>query len=79
MSVSALTFRQLWVVMKNHFIIALIHACLLVLLPEYVLSQTRTGLAVAATPALEGAREAAFKFGFDDLMSMLIQPRHSMD
>jgi hypothetical protein len=46
---------------------------LLVLFPEHGISQSP---AESAAQPPDGAHDAGIKFGFDDLMSMLVQPRH---
>jgi hypothetical protein len=62
--------------MKSYSFGALIPACLLVLFPEYVISPSSAEPAATTTPAPDGTHDAGIQFGFDDLMSMLIQPRH---
>jgi hypothetical protein len=62
--------------MKSHSLVALIPACVLVLLPEYVASQSSAEPAAQPAPAPDGAHDAGIKFGFDDLMAILVQPRH---
>jgi hypothetical protein len=49
---------------------------MLVFFPEYVISQRFADAAATTSPAPDAAHVVGIQFGLDDLMSLLIQPRH---
>jgi hypothetical protein len=68
-------FQSNEVVMKSRFFLALPLASLIMLRPAAVMSQN-TSAPSAPVSSADAGGQASAPFGFDDLMTLLVQPRH---
>lgn len=62
--------------MKRTLVTSRILGCLLAFGPGIATPQSPSGPSLTTAASLDQERNAGIRFGFDDLMSMLVQPRH---